>query len=62
MFFFNCWSVYGLRKGLLSTGLDSAQLRGQGWTQPSCVGWADVPARSNHGLVTVHEHNNQLIN
>jgi hypothetical protein len=33
-----------------------------GRAQPSRVGWADDPARSNHGMVTVHEHSNQLIN
>ena len=49
----------------------------QGWTQPSRVGWADVPACNKKGLgwcsspqekernpwlVTVREHSNQLIN
>jgi len=27
-----------------------------GWAQLSRVGCPDDPARSNHGLVTVHEH------
>jgi hypothetical protein len=26
------------------------------WAQPSRMGCPDDPARSNHGLVTVHEH------
>ena len=26
------------------------------------MGWADVPARNEHRLVTVHLHSNQLIN
>jgi hypothetical protein len=26
------------------------------------MGWADVPARNEYRLVTVHEHSNQLIN
>jgi len=34
----------------------------QGWTQPSRMGWADVPARNEHRLVIVHEHSNQLSN
>ena len=34
----------------------------QGWTQSSHLGWADIPARNEHGLVTVHLHSNQLIN
>jgi len=26
----------------------------QGWTQPSRVGWADVPARNKRGLDSAH--------
>ena len=29
----------------------------QGWPQPSRMGWADVPARNEHRLVTVHRVN-----
>jgi hypothetical protein len=28
----------------------------QGWTQPSSMGWAGVPAQNKYGLVTVHQH------
>ena len=48
------WAILGPKGKWAEIGPTAWAYFLQGWTQPSSMGWAGVPAQNKYGLVTVH--------
>ena len=54
------WAILGPKGKWAEIGPTAWAYFLQGWTQPSSMGWAGVPAQNKYGLVTVHQHSNRV--